>query len=323
MKDFVVTGATGFVGGAVLQALQAAGIGTTQLVRARTGASPGTGSTQLAVGDNFADIADAWPASLRPECVIHLAARVHVMRDTAADPLEAFRATNVIGTMRVAQAAVRAGVRRFVYVSSIKAVGETERGGPLRESDTPRPTDPYGISKYEAECELFEFGYREGLEVVVIRPPLVYGPGVGANFLNLMRAVAKGVPLPLGCAVAPRSLVALDNLASAIVWCAHHLDAAGEVFHVSDGDDVSVSELVQRMGTALGEKAKLVPVPVFVLRAMGALTGRKDVIQRLVEPLRLDTTKIRSVTGWAAPETMQASLARTAAWYRALQIARA
>lgn len=314
-----LSGASGFVGSAVLKTLEAGGAEITCLSRAApSGGARTATSRDLLVADDFANLEQVWPSALRPHCVIHLAARVHIMRDTAADALDAHRATNVTGTMRLAEAAVRAGVKRFIFVSSIKALGEGEgdRGRPLREDDAAKPVDPYGISKYEAERALFEFGKQNGLEVVVIRPPLVYGPGVRANFLSLFSAVAKGVPLPLGFADGPRSLVAVDNLTSAIIECIHHPNAAHEVFHVADGEDVSVAQLTRMMGKALGRHARLLPVPIALLRAAGALTGRSEAIQRLVEPLRVDIAKIRTLLGWRPPLSLTDGLARTAKWYR-------
>lgn len=314
----VVTGGTGFVGRSVVGHLRARNIRVTQFMRSARGSRDETDAV-LKVADNFADVGDVWPASLRPYALIHLAARVHVMHDTAADPLNEFRKTNVAGTMRLAEAAARADVRRFVYVSSIKAVGEVERSGPLREVDAPEPTDPYGISKLEAERALFEFGLREGMEVVVVRPPLVYGPGVGANFFSLMRAIRRNVPLPLGCADAPRSLVSVENLASAIATCSDHPAAAGEVFHVSDGEDVSVAQLIRAIASAMGKSAKLLPIPIAALYAVGAFTGRREVIQRLVAPLRLDAAKLRATTGWQPPQSLQAGLEQTVEWFLASQ----
>jgi UDP-glucose 4-epimerase len=318
-QTYVVTGGSGFVGRSVVNLLRARHTHVTHFARSDRGLHNGEAGHVLRVADNFADISAQWPDALRPQAVIHLAARVHVMRDTSANPLDEFRKTNVIGTMRLAEAAARAGVRRFVYVSSIKAVGEVERSGPLRETDVPEPTDPYGISKLEAERALFEFGRREGLEVVAVRPPLVYGPGVGANFLSLMRAVKRSLPLPLGCADALRSLVSVDNLASAIVTCADHPAAAGEVFHVCDGEDVSVAQLIRAIASAMGKSAMLLPIPVAGLYALGAITGRRDVIQRLIAPLRLDATKLRTVTSWRPPQSLETGLARTVNWFLASQ----
>ncbi|ESH93080.1 MULTISPECIES: NAD-dependent epimerase/dehydratase family protein [unclassified Cupriavidus] len=315
MEHVLLTGSGGFVGAALLRALEAVHVQTTCVVRGGTG-RPAAQRHELVVADDFADIESAWPDSLRPDCVIHLAARVHVMRDRAPDPLAAFRATNVEGTLRVARAAARAGARRFIYVSSIKAVAEIDPGRPLRESDTPAPADPYGISKREAEQALAELCRDHGMEWTVVRPPLVYGPGVSANFRSLLGAVARGVPLPLAYANAPRSLVAVDNLADALLACARHPAAAGKIFHVSDGEDVTVAQLARLMGDALDRPARLVPMPLALLKLAGALTGRRDAVARLVEPLRVDSTRIVGELGWRPPLTLREALKQTADWYR-------
>ncbi|MGF6966442.1 nucleoside-diphosphate-sugar epimerase [Paraburkholderia sp. WC7.3g] len=266
--------------------------------------------------EDFAGIDQRWPVTLSCDAVIHLASRVHVMRETLTEPLAAYRATNVEGSLRVAAAARRAGVRRFVFVSSIKAMGEASTGQPIAETDRPAPSDAYGISKLEAERALFDYGRSAGLEVVVVRPPLVYGPGVRANFLQLMNAVAKGIPLPLGAVNARRSLVFVDNLADALVHCATDPRAAGETFHVTDGRDLSVPELARLLATQLHVPARLVPVPASVLRVAGRLTGRSAQIDRLVGELRVDSSHIRECLNWDPPHTVEHGLLETATWYR-------
>jgi len=249
--------------------------------------------------------------------VVHLAARVHVMRDAASDPLTAFRAINVDGTLNVAQAAQAAGAQRFVFVSSIKALAETDAGTPLRETDERRPQDAYGVSKAEAEVRLAEFGARTGMEIVIARPPLVYGPRVRANFLSLLGAISKGMPLPVGAVHARRSLCFVDNLASALAACALHPRAAGQMFHVTDGEDPTVAELARALGRHLGKPARLAGVPVGVLRLLGKLTGKSAQIDRLTGSLQVDSSHIRAVLGWQPPFTLDAGLAATADWYRA------
>lgn len=263
------------------------------------------------------DAIDAdWPAGFRCDAVIHLAARVHMMNETAADPLAVYRATNVEGALRVARAARRAGASRFVFVSSIKAVAESSTTRAIAEQDPAAPSDPYGISKREAELALIAFGRESGMEIVIVRPPLVYGPGVRANFLQLMRAVANGVPLPLGAIAARRSLVFVDNLADALVHCIAHPRAAGQTFHVTDGRDLSVAELARALATPLHVPARLWPVPVSLLRLAGRLTGRSPQIDRLIGELRVDSTHICEVLGWYPPHTVEHGLLETAAWYR-------
>ncbi|WP_413658170.1 UDP-glucose 4-epimerase family protein [Paraburkholderia phenoliruptrix] len=312
----LVTGANGFVGKAVSRALLQRGDTVAGLVRRAHTAEEGVREWHFDAAD-FQGIEERWPTDMQCDAVIHLAARVHVMRDTIADPPTAYRATNVSGALRVAAAARRAGARRFVFVSSIKAVGESSTGRPIAETDEPAPTDPYGISKLEAERALTEYGRSSGMEIVIVRPPLVYGPGVRANFLQLMSAVARGIPLPLGAIEARRSLVFVDNLADALVHCATDPRAAGETFHVTDGRDLSVSELARALAMQLHAPARLVPVPVGVLRLAGRVTGRSAAVDRLVGELRLDSSHICERLGWYPPHTVEHGLLETAAWYRA------
>jgi nucleoside-diphosphate-sugar epimerase len=311
----VVSGANGFVGRAVSSAVIGRGGSVIGLVRRPQTAVEGVQEWVLDKPD-FADIEERWPRDHRCDAVIHLAARVHMMHDAAADPLSAYRETNVAGTVRIAKAAHAAGVRRFVFVSSIKAVGDTDPGRPLCESDEPVPTDPYGISKLEAERALFAYSRRTGLEIAIVRPPLVYGPGVRANFLQLMRAIAIGVPLPLGSIAARRSLVFVDNLASVLIQCATDPRAAGETFHVTDGRDLSVTDLANMLTTQLKAPRRLMPVPASWLRFTGRLTGRSAQVERLIGDLRLDSAHVRQLLGWHPPYTVEQGLSATAAWYR-------
>ncbi|WP_175722009.1 UDP-glucose 4-epimerase family protein [Burkholderia anthina] len=312
----VVTGANGFVGRVLCRTLVENGHRVTGLVR-RAGTAPAGVDEWVYTGPEFADIDTQWPASARDaDCVVHLAARVHVMNDAAADPDAAFRAMNVDGTLRVAAAAHWHGVRRIVFVSSIKAIAETDGGQPLREDTPARPDDPYGRSKRDAEVRLRQFGDDTGLETVIVRPPLVYGPEVRANFLKMMDAVLRGVPLPLGAITARRSIVYVDNLADALLQCAIDPRAAGECFHVADDDAPSVAGLLRMVGDALGRPARLFPVPLAALRLAGRLTGRRAAIDRLTGSLQLDTSRIRRVLGWHPPYTTRQGLEATAAWYR-------
>ncbi|KND54840.1 UDP-glucose 4-epimerase [Candidatus Paraburkholderia kirkii] len=315
-----MTGANGFVGRAVSRALLARGIAATGLVRRGAACEAG-------VDARYVDGLDAIAPDAFAGCdaVIHLAARVHVMRDAAARKqsasraqavLDAYRETNVEGALAVAEAAWRGGVTRFVLMSSIKALGETDPGRPFTEDDERRPPDAYGISKAEAEVRLLEFGSRTGMEVVIVRPPLVYGPGVRANFLAMMNAIARGLPLPLGAIDARRSLVSVDNLASAAIECARNPAAAGRVFHVTDGEDPSVAGLARKLGEHLGKPARLVPVPTGVLRGAARLVGKTAQVERLTGSLRVDSSRIRDRLGWRALQSLDEGLAATAAWYR-------
>ena len=257
------------------------------------------------------DATDWSRALVDVNAVIHLAARVHVMHDNAADPLAAFRVVNVEGTLNLARQAVAAMVKRFVFISSVKVNGEATLPGRLFTSDDmPSPRDPYGVSKMDAEQGLRQIAAETGMEVVIIRPPLVYGPGVKANFAALMRAVQRGWPLPLGAVHNQRSLVALSNLVDFILTCITHPRAANQTFLVSDGQDLSSSELVRGMAQAAGVPARLLPVPVWALQAGASLLGKGDVVQRLCGNLQVDISKARNLLGWVPPVSVEEGLKR-------------
>ncbi len=302
----LVTGATGFVGQAVRSAL----VFQRKSLRAVSRA-PREG--YVSVGTMTADT--DWAGPLQGvEQVIHLAARVHMLDDTAADPLPEFRKVNVDATLNLARQAVQARVRRFVFVSSIKVNGEgTEPGQVYRCDDEPHPGDAYGISKLEAEEGLRRLAVDTGLEVVIIRPPLVYGPGVKANFASMMKWLHRGVPLPLGAVTGNRrSLVAVENLADLIVRCTDHLGAVNQVFLASDGEDLSTTELLRRLATALGRPARLVPVPATLLGRTATLLGREEVARRLLGSLQVDSGKACELLGWRPPLTVTMGLTGTA-----------
>ncbi|MDH0646287.1 SDR family oxidoreductase [Pseudomonas sp. GD03858] len=310
----LLTGATGFVGKAVLADLAARGHAVRAAIRSAAPAEFEAAAFSIAAIDAETD----WRAALEGvEVVIHSAARVHVMNDTEADPLAAFRKVNVEGTLNLAQQAVAAGARRFVFISSIKVNGEgTVSGRPYRADDEPAPADPYGISKMEAEQGLRELAMRTGLEVVIIRPVLVYGPGVKANFLAMMRWLDKGVPLPFGAIHNRRSLVALDNLVDLVRLCTTHPAAANQTFLVSDGEDLSTTSLLQRMAKALGKPARLLPVPAALLALGATLLGRRALSQRLCGSLQVDIEKTRSLLGWTPPVSVDRALAKAARHYQ-------
>jgi nucleoside-diphosphate-sugar epimerase len=233
------------------------------------------------------------------------------MHDTAADPLVEFRAVNVEGTLNLARQSAAAGVKRFVFISSVKVNGEsTQPGYAFTEADLPNPQDAYGQSKLEAEQGLRQIAIDTGMEVVIIRPPLVYGPGVKANFAALMRVVQRGWLLPLGAVHNRRSLVALDNLVHVIVTCLTHPKAANQTFLVSDGHDLSTAELVSGMAQAAGVSARLLPVPVWVLQAGAAMLGKKAPMQRLCGNLQVDISKARTLLGWVPPISVAQGLHR-------------
>ena len=303
----LVTGANGFVGRALVRRLTGAGFLVTQVPRS-TGqaATPG-----LYSAGNYDDMA---PLMSGHASLVHLAARVHVMNDAAHDPLAAFRAANVILAENLARQAAASGVKRFVFISSIKVNGEaTLPGRPFTEQDAAAPQDAYSISKMEAEQGLRQIAAQTGMELVIVRPPLVYGPGVRANFAALMRAVERGVPLPLGSIDNRRSLVALDNLLDFIVTCIHHPAAAHQNFLVSDGEDLSTPELIRRIARAVGRPARLLPVPLWVLRAGALVLGKQDKLQRLCGNLQLDISKARGLLGWQPPVTVEEGLRRALA----------
>ena len=312
----LVTGATGFVGSALQERVVADGqYHLTIAVRDAVDA-PNTVRV-VPVADLTAET--DWSDALQGvDVVIHSAARVHVMDDSSADPLAEFRKVNVDGTLRLAQQAVAAGVKRFVFVSSIKVNGEsTEPGAPYTADTPPNPVDPYGISKYEAEQGLLALAQETGLEVVIVRPVLVYGPGVKANFRKMMKWVSRGVPLPLGAIYNKRSLVALDNLVDLILTCVAHPAAVNQVFLASDGKDLSTTEMLQELGVSLDKPARLLPVTMTWLNLVFTLLGKRDFNQRLCGSLQVDIKKNRELLGWTPPVSVEDAMDKTAEAYLA------
>lgn len=307
----LVTGANGFVGRALCATLLAQGYEVRGAVR-ENNAVPPSNVMCIAVGE--INKQTNWLAALAGvKFIIHLAARAHVMADMAADPLEEFRRVNMQGTLNLAQQAAAAGVRRFLFVSSIKVNGEwSQLGLPFTADDLPVPLDAYGVSKLEAEQGLREIALQTGMEVVIIRPPLVYGPGVKANFFVMMRWLRGGVPLPLGAIHNQRSLVSLDNLVDLLVTCLTHPAAANQTFLVSDGEDVSTTELLRRLGQALDHPARLIPVPVNLLKLAAAMVGKQDVARRLCESLQVDISKTQHLLGWTPPFSLDEGLKKAA-----------
>ncbi len=306
----LITGANGFVGRTLcLEALT-----RSMMVRGavRQRAELPADIENVMIGD-INDVTD-WSSVLTGcDVVIHLAARVHVMNDTSADPLAEFRQVNVDGTLNLARQAARAGVKRFIFVSSVKVNGEqTETAKPFTEDTVPNPQEAYGISKFEAERGLLKIAQETGMEVVIIRPPLVYGAGVKANFASMMRAVKRGFPLPLGAIHNQRSFVYVGNLVSMMMCCIDHPAAANQVFLVSDGHDLSTTELLRACALALGVSARLLPVPQKLLELGAAVLGRHAVAQRLCGNLQVDISKARSLLGWTPPFSLAEGLKATA-----------
>jgi len=295
----LVTGANGFIGKALCEDLSQTG----HLVRGafRSDSSVVTAVESQVVGEINGET--DWSEALRNiDVVIHLAARVHVMDDQSADPLAEFRRVNVDGSLNLAKQAARAGVKRLIYLSSVKVNGEyTLPKHPFKESNVANPQDAYGLSKFEAEQALLLIAQDTVMEVVIIRPPLVYGQGVKANFASMIRMVKRGVPLPLGAIRNSRSFVYVGNLVSLITICMDHPAAVNQVFLVSDGCDLSTTQLLQACATALGVKSRLWHVPQGFIEGLAALAGKRDVAQRLCGNLQVDITKARSLLGWTPP----------------------
>lgn len=313
----LITGASGFVGGAVLRRLSEEGLPVRGTYRTRPMHSvPGDACLSPGLSSD-----SCWHDLLEDvSVVVHTAARVHVMKDFAQDPLTEFRTVNVDGTLTLARQAATAGVKRFIFISSIKVNGEETVDGRRFNADSqPAPVDPYGISKYEAELGLKKVSDETGLEVVIIRPVLVYGPGVKGNFLSMMKWLDRGVPLPFGAINNKRSLVFLDNLVDLISVCLVHPAAAGQVFLASDGHDLSTSSLLRRLSLALGRPARLLPVPSALIELFARLIKRGAIAQRLCGSLQVDIEKNQRLLDWKPPVSVDDGLASVASYYKELE----
>jgi len=313
-----VTGASGFVGHVLCRSLLNKGMEVVATGRQLPAAPLFSDPLfkQFSVGDtaSFTE----WTAALNGvEVVIHLAARVHVMADTSTDPLTEFRRINSVGTEHLARSAASCGVRRLVYVSSIKVNGESTRGRQkYTDQDLPAPQDPYGISKWEAEQALYRVADENGLEIVIVRPPLVYGAGVKGNFAQMLNVVTNGIPLPFASVHNQRSLIYVENLVDALIACATHPAAADQTYLVSDGDDISTPELLRQLAIGMGVPARLFPCPSALLRFAAKLVGKKQQLERLLGSLRVDGDKIRAELNWIPPYTLHQGLQATAEKYR-------
>ena len=324
MTDLVlVTGANGFVGSALCRLLHDSGCAVRGGIRDLANCPPQDRSQRH--GIDWVVLHDRSPdremqqALDGVKAVIHLAARVHVMVDRAADPLGEFRRVNTDWTERLARAAARQGVRRFVLMSSIKVHGEGSTV-PFTEQDVPNPQDPYGISKWEAEQALAAVSSETGLEMVVVRSPLVYGPGVGGNFLQLLKILRRGVPLPLALVNNRRSLIYRGNLVDALIHCAQDTRAAGRTYLVSDGEDLSTPELVRRLGRTMGVTVRLWPFPLSLLRWAGCAFGKQGALDRVLGSLQLDCSAMRRELDWHPPYPVDHGLAETAAWFSGTRV---
>lgn len=314
-QKILLTGASGFVGGAVMRCLHEQGYDVLAALRQLPDSLPKSVSVfKFSHLDAYTD----WTKALTGvDTVIHCAARVHIMNDISTNPLADFRAVNVEATLNLARQAVDAGVRRFVFLSSIKVNGENTTGRhPYTADELPAPTDAYGISKQEAEAGLRIIAEETGLEVVIIRPVLVYGPGVKANFRAMIGWLDKGIPLPFGAINNRRSLVALENLTDLVSACIQHPAAANQTFLVSDGEDLSTTALLDRMSRALGRNSRLIPIPVSLLQFGARMLGKEALSQRLFGSLQVDIKKTRDLLGWIPPISVDQGLELTARDYQ-------
>jgi nucleoside-diphosphate-sugar epimerase len=308
----VVTGANGFIGKAVCKELSRSGFRPIGVVRSLRKSNAAQGFSCVEIG-NINERTDWGPVLRGAVAVVHLAARVHVMSDESPNSLAEYRRVNVGLTINLARCAAALGVRRFVFISSIKVNGEeTEEGRPFKAEDEPRPQGSYGVSKHEAEQALIKLAEETGLEVVIIRPPLVYGPGVKANFNSMMRWLARGFPLPFGAVAYKRSLVSCENLTDFILTCIRHPAAANQIFLVSDGEDMSVVELLYRTAESMGLRATMIPIPTIILRLACCIAGKEHYARRLLRPLQVDITKNLLLLGWTPPLNVSEALRRTA-----------
>ena len=314
----LVTGATGFIGRALLPALTAAGYGVRAAVRKHDRLYEIPPASEVsAIGEIGTDT--DWDDALKEvDAVVHLAGPAHILKDNSADSSALFRRVNVTGTKRLAQMAADRGVRRFIYLSSVKANGEGA-SEPYSEKDTPAPEDCYGKTKLEAEEALCKIASATGMEVVILRSPLVYGPQVRANFLRLIKLVDRGIPLPLSSIRNRRSMIYLGNLVHAVLTCINHPRAAGETFLVSDGHDLPTGDLITMLALALGKRPRIFPFPHALLRTFGKITGMDKELAKLTGSLCIDSGKIRTLLNWQPPFTVEEGIGETIRWYKEKQ----
>jgi nucleoside-diphosphate-sugar epimerase len=314
MSKILITGVNGFVGQAVSKRLRQDGLHVLAGTTRQPNSDAGPERVPLYHIPEIGPETDWTQAVSGAEIVIHLAARVHIMKERSSDPFGAFRRVNSEGTKAFAVQAAAAGVKRFVFISTAKVGGETSPDRGFTEKDPARPEDYYSTSKWEAEQALADIAKTTEMEIVIIRPPLVYGPGVKGNFNALFRVVNAGIILPFGTIHNKRSLLFVGNLADAIASAATHPDAGNQTFFVSDAEKVSTPELIQKMSTALGKKARVINVPLRLVKIGGLLIGKSSAIRRLIGSLTVDINHIRRRLGWQPPFSMEEGLKETANW---------
>lgn len=305
-----LTGATGFVGRCVSKDLKCAGAQVLEI-----GRSPSAPDAEFFQIESLDGNTDYGQSLIGCDVVIHLAARVHVMHDKAENPLAEFQVVNLHGTINLAKQAAQSGVKRFVYVSSIKVNGERTTDSVFTELDAPQPKDPYALSKWQAEQALRQIEQETGMEVVIVRPPLVYGPGVKANFYNLMKLIKRRLPLPVGSISNRRSMIFVENLADALILCSKHSAAAGQTYLVSDGLDISTPQLINGLALAMGVRSRVFPFSLRLMRFIARILGKEPVVDRLGESLVVSSDKIRQELDWRPPYTMEKGLEITASWF--------
>jgi len=315
-ERILVTGANGFIGRGLVRELRTRGREVLGAVRRGADVGPGAGvENYMVVGEIGPE--SVWDNALKDvSTVVHLAGRAHVLKETLADPLVAYRLVNVAGTEKLARSAAAAGVERLIFLSSIGVNGNNSGIRPFNETDLPKPHNDYTTSKWEAEQLLITIGKETGMEIVIIRPPLVYGPGVKANFLALLGLVSRGTPLPFGRVNNLRSLLGLDNLVDFIILCIDQPAAAGETFLLADGEDISTPDLIRMIAASMGRPARLLPVPPAIMALAGRLIGRYETWEKVCGSLRLDTAKVKNCLGWRPVLGMAEGIERTVRWYK-------